>query len=113
VDNVGNHSLAAYGHLLQPRGRVVSLGAPPGNWIGPLVPMLETLMVSPFVKDRYFIFFAQLNGKDLDAMADLMQSGRVKAVIDRHYPLAQVPQAIAYLEAGHARGKVVIDVDSD
>lgn len=40
-----------------------------------------------------------------------MQNGKVRAVIDRRYPLAQVPEAIAYVEAGHARGKVVIDVD--
>jgi NADPH:quinone reductase-like Zn-dependent oxidoreductase len=40
-----------------------------------------------------------------------MQSGRLTPVIDRSYPLAQAPQAIAYLEAGHARGKVVLALE--
>jgi len=41
----------------------------------------------------------------------MMQSGKLKPVIDRTYKLAEVPAAIAYLEQGHARGKVVITVE--
>jgi NADPH:quinone reductase-like Zn-dependent oxidoreductase len=111
VDTVGNHSFSAYGHVLQPQGRLVIVGGPPGDWIGPLAGPLKALALSPFVKNRFVTFIAQLAPADLVTLADLMQSGKVKAVIDRHYPLAQVPQAIAYLESGHARGKVLIDVD--
>jgi NADPH:quinone reductase-like Zn-dependent oxidoreductase len=111
VDNVGNHTLAAFGHVLLPHGRMVIVGGAPGDWMGPLANPLKAWVLSPFVKDRFLAFMAQLKPADLATLADLMQSGKVKSVIDRHYPLAQVPQAMAYLEAGHARGKVVVDVD--
>jgi len=57
------------------------------------------------------MFMADTNQKDLAVLADLMQSGKVKPVIDRTYKLSEVPAAIAYLEQGHARGKVVITVE--
>jgi NADPH:quinone reductase-like Zn-dependent oxidoreductase len=56
-------------------------------------------------------FVAQLNKDDLKALGDLMESGKVTPVIDRRYPLSQVPDAIRYLEEGHARGKVVITME--
>ncbi|MGA9798425.1 MAG: zinc-binding dehydrogenase [Terriglobales bacterium] len=51
---------------------------------------------------------AKPNQKDLDTLRDLMEAGKVTPVIDRHYKLNEVPEAIRYLEEGHARGKVVI-----
>ena len=48
---------------------------------------------------------------DLSIIADLMQSGKVKAVIDRTYKLSEIQQAVAYVEEGHARGKVIVVVD--
>jgi NADPH:quinone reductase-like Zn-dependent oxidoreductase len=57
-------------------------------------------------------FIAQFNHNDLAYLADLMQSGKVTPVIDRTYKsLSEVPQALAYLEEGHARGKVVVNVE--
>jgi NADPH:quinone reductase-like Zn-dependent oxidoreductase len=49
--------------------------------------------------------------KDLEFVAELLESGKMKPVIDRRYPLSEVPDAIRYLEEGHARGKVVITVE--
>jgi len=54
---------------------------------------------------------AQLDQKDLEALRELMKSGKVTPVIDRRYPLSEVPAAIEYLETGRARGKVVINVE--
>jgi len=54
---------------------------------------------------------ADANQKDLTVLADMMQSGKVKPVIDRTYKLDQVPEAIRYVEQGHARGKVIITVE--
>ncbi len=60
------------------------------------------------------MFMAELTKGDLTALGDLMQTGKVTPVIDRTYPLREIPDAIRYLEEGHARGKVVINVgDSD
>jgi NADPH:quinone reductase-like Zn-dependent oxidoreductase len=57
------------------------------------------------------MMMADANQKDLTVLADMMQTGKLKPVIDRTYKLDQVPDAIRYLEQGHARGKVVITVD--
>jgi NADPH:quinone reductase-like Zn-dependent oxidoreductase len=52
-----------------------------------------------------------VNQKDLTILRDLIQSGKIKPVIDRRYTLSEVPKAIEYLETGRARGKVVIVVE--
>ena len=54
---------------------------------------------------------AKPNKKDLAFMKELLESGKVVSVIDRHYTLSEVPEALRYLEEGHARGKVVITVE--
>ena len=55
---------------------------------------------------------AELNAEDLAELSELMQAGKVTPVIDRRYPLREVPEAIRYLETGRARGKVIINIDS-
>jgi len=111
-DTVGNRSASELRRVMTPQGALVIVGAPPGGpFLGGLTVMLKALALAPFVSQRLETFIAQLNGEDLAQLAALMASGKVKPVIDRTYPLAQVPQAVAYLEAGHARGKVVIDVE--
>jgi len=57
------------------------------------------------------MMMADSNQKDLSLLAEMVESGKMKPVIDRTYKLAEVPEAIGYLEQGHARGKVVIVVD--
>jgi NADPH:quinone reductase-like Zn-dependent oxidoreductase len=54
------------------------------------------------------MFLAELNHDDLEVIRALIQSGKVRAVIDRRYPLSETAAAIAYVEVGHARGKVVV-----
>jgi NADPH:quinone reductase-like Zn-dependent oxidoreductase len=111
-DNVGNHSPLELRHAMTPKGILVVVGAPTGGaWLGGVSVMLKALVVAPFVSQHFEPFLAELNAKDLAALAELMQSGRLTPVIDRSYPLAQAPQAIAYLEAGHARGKVVLALE--
>jgi NADPH:quinone reductase-like Zn-dependent oxidoreductase len=72
---------------------------------------LSALVRSWFVSQKFVIFLANLNRPDLKILADLMESGKMTPVIDRTYKLGEVPQALKYLEQGHARGKVVITVD--
>ena len=57
------------------------------------------------------MMMAELKKSDLTILGDMMQSGKVKPVIDRTYKLSELPEAIRYLEEGHARGKVVITVE--
>ncbi len=114
VDNVGNHPLLAYKRILDPDGIFVIVGGPKHNqWIGPLTSPVKAMLLSPFVSQEFVKFFADLNKEDLTFIGDLMQAGKVTPVIDRTYKLSEVPEAIGYLEQGHARGKVVITVEED
>jgi NADPH:quinone reductase-like Zn-dependent oxidoreductase len=114
LDNVGNRSLAEFRRVLAPQGKYVMIGGggpDDGRWIGALGRPLLALAQSPFIGQEMGMMLAQLNKNDLILLGDLMQAGKVTPVIDRRYPLSEVPAAIRYLEEGHARGKVVIDVD--
>jgi NADPH:quinone reductase-like Zn-dependent oxidoreductase len=87
-----------------------SSGESSGHWVGPLVRMAETLVLSRFVPQTMAPFLAHRSGNDLDTVRDLIETGAVTPVIDRTYPLDEVPEAIRYLEQGHARGKVIVAV---
>lgn len=108
IDMVGNHSLLANRRALKPEGIYVIVGGPKGRWIAPLDRMARASVVSPFVSQKLVMVMAQLRRDDLTILRDLIQAGKVTPVIDRRYGLAQVPQAIEYLETGRARGKVVV-----
>jgi NADPH:quinone reductase-like Zn-dependent oxidoreductase len=114
LDNVPNHSLSECRHVLNPKGKYVMIGGGGPNdnrWIGPFGRVIHTLLVSPFISQEMGMMMADANQNDLTILADMMQSGKLKPVIDRTYKLSEVPAAIAYLEEGHARGKVIITVE--
>jgi NADPH:quinone reductase-like Zn-dependent oxidoreductase len=115
IDNVGTHPLLDYRRVMTPHGTLVLVGGgnSRGEMLGGLTIVLKGLLLNPFVSQRIEPFLAELNPRDLSLLAGLIQQGKLKPVIDRRYPLAQLPEAMSYLEAGHARGKVVIDVGDD
>jgi len=109
LDAVGNHSLSACRRILNPKGILVTAGGTAGRWmIGPLTRGIRASVVSPFVSQNMVGILAKPNREDLTILGELMATGKVAPVIDRRYSLSEVPEAIRYLEAGHARGKVVI-----
>jgi NADPH:quinone reductase-like Zn-dependent oxidoreductase len=111
IDNVGNHALSEYRHVLTPNGALVMVGGPSDDpWLGPLTTSVKAYIVSPFVGQKLIFMLAQGNGEDLNVLRDLMQTGKLTPVIDRRYTLAETAQAISYLEQGHAKGKVIITV---
>lgn len=111
LDTVGNHTLLENRRALTPHGIFVIVGGPTnGQWIGPMMGLIEALMLSPFVSQKFRPFLAELNPGDLSVLGELMQAGKVTPVIDRQYALSEVAAAMRYLEAGHARGKVVINL---
>jgi NADPH:quinone reductase-like Zn-dependent oxidoreductase len=73
--------------------------------------MVAAPVVSPFVSQRLIPVMAKVRKEDLMTLRELLEAGIVRPVIDRTVPLAEVPRAIAYLEKGRARGKVVITLD--
>jgi NADPH:quinone reductase-like Zn-dependent oxidoreductase len=112
VDNVGTHSLLDYKRVLNPKGIYVMIGSTAtGNWFGWLADPIEALMLSPFMSQKFSMMLADLNKDDLATLGALLQSGKVTPVIDRRYKLSEAPEALRYLEAGHARGKVVLIVE--
>ena len=84
-----------------------------GKWVGPMARPIKAKLMSPFISQKMGMMMANANQKDLTVLADMMQSEKIKPVIDRTYKLDQVPDAIRYLEQGRARGKVVITVAQD
>ena len=116
LDNVGTQPLSGFRHALQPKGICVMIGGGgpnDGGLIGPMGRPIVALLMSPFISQKMGMMMAELNKEDLTILGDLMQSGKVKPVIDRTYPLSQIAEAMRYLEAGHARGKVIITVGQD
>jgi NADPH:quinone reductase-like Zn-dependent oxidoreductase len=111
LDSVGNHSLSAFRRALTAKGTLVMVGGPDkGRWIGPMAGMLKVVVLSRFVSQKLLPFLAKRSHEDLVFLKDLLETGKVTPVIDRRHPLSDVPEAIRYLEEGHARGKVVITV---
>lgn len=110
VDNVGNHSVLANRRMLTEDGRYVMVAAPGGGWVGPLMRPLFAALVDPFVGQELVMLMAQQSREDLETLAELAGSGQLRSVIDRHYSLDEIADAIRYSEAGHARGKIIIDV---
>ena len=112
VDCVGNHPLSDSRRALTTGGTLVLVGGQDeGRWLGPLTGALKVFVLSRFVRQKLLLFLAHLSKDDLIVMRELLETGRVTPVIDRSYPLRDVPSAIRYLEEGHARGKVVITMD--
>ena len=113
IDNVGSQPLSGFRHVLNPKGRYVAIGGGGVNdsrWTGPLVNVVKMMTLKPFVTQEMKMMLAEMNKKDLDILVDLIQSGKLKPVIDKTYPFNQLPEAMRYLEEGHARAKVVVTV---
>lgn len=109
LDNMGNQPLAACRGILNPKGRCVIIGGPK-QISRILVRALAAMVMSWFVSQKMGMMIAKVTTEDLSLLADFMQSGKVRSVIDRCYPLRDTPDAFRYMEEEHARGKVVISV---
>ena len=109
-DCVANHSLSACRRVMSPEGIYILVGGTGGRLIGPLGHGLKAILLSRFVSQNLVMFLARERKQDLITIQELLEAGKVTPVIDRTYALNEVPEAIRYLEEGHARGKVVISV---
>lgn len=110
-DLVGNHSLSAYRNVLNPKGIYIGAGVLGERLgIGIVTGLIKVMVLSRFVSQELVSFMARRSKEDLITMHELMKTGKVTPVIDRRYNLSEVPEAIRYLEQGHARGKIIITV---
>jgi NADPH:quinone reductase-like Zn-dependent oxidoreductase len=110
LDMGGNRSLSQLRRALTPRGTLVLVGGEGGDrWIG-IGRSLQALLVSPFVSHNLRPVSSKPNQADLQTLKQLVEAGKIAPVIDKTYPLSEVPDAIRYLREGRARGKLVISV---
>jgi NADPH:quinone reductase-like Zn-dependent oxidoreductase len=106
LDCVGNRSLSECRRILVPKGIHVPVG---GSGDQLFVSLVRKFALSLFVSQKLVVFFlAKPNKGDLTIICELMATGKVTPVIDKRYKLSEIPEALAYMEQGHARGKVVI-----
>ncbi len=107
-----NRSLSDYRRVLTPNGIYVLAGdvASSGRWLGGFGSLIKLLVVSRFVGPRIGGFVTMGKRDALLDLKELIESGKLIPVIDRTYPLSEVPEAIRYMEDGHALGKVVITI---
>jgi NADPH:quinone reductase-like Zn-dependent oxidoreductase len=111
IDIGGNSTLARLRRALTPKGTLVIVGGEGGGaWFGGIDRQLRAMMLSPFIGQKLVSFINRENHQDLIALSVLIESGKVTPVIDRTYPLAEVPQAMRRLQDGEAQGKIAITI---
>jgi NADPH:quinone reductase-like Zn-dependent oxidoreductase len=111
VDIAGSRTLSECRRVLTPSGVLVGIGAPgKGRWLGPMRRFAAMALAAPVVSQKMTFFMAEQSKDDLAVLAGLVEAGKVTPVIDRTYPLSGVPQALRYLETGHARAKIIITI---
>jgi NADPH:quinone reductase-like Zn-dependent oxidoreductase len=108
LDIAGNRSLSHLRRALTPQGTLVLVGGSGGPWLMGTERTLRALMLSPFVRQRLRGFLSQPKKEDLSILKTLIEAGTVTPVVDRTYPLSEVPDAMRYLEQQHPAGKLVI-----
>lgn len=107
----GNLSILEYKRSLKPSGICVLAGGGSGSIVQLFVGMLLEWWISKTESKKIVSFLANINQSDLAFMKELVESGKVKPVIDRLYPLSDTAEALRYLGEGHAQGKIVITVE--
>jgi NADPH:quinone reductase-like Zn-dependent oxidoreductase len=111
-DNASTHSWSASQRVLKPNGSLVLVGSPPKRkQLGPLPHIGRLWLGSKVRRGHPLVFYvAQINKESMTALRDMIESGDVKPVIDRTFPLEQAGKAVEYFHSGHPRGKVGITI---
>lgn len=109
LDLIAHRSPLAYARALRPNGRYLAVG-------GSVFTFLQILLMGPLIRrsvgKSVQVIAVQRKREDLEFVTGLCAAGTLTIPIDRQYPLEQVPEALRYLGEGHAKGKIVITVDS-
>jgi NADPH:quinone reductase-like Zn-dependent oxidoreductase len=111
LDTAGRRPLSQLRRALTPQGTLVIVGGEGGDrWLGGFQRQIFAPLRSRFSEQKLLGLMSKERQQDLLTLKDLIEAGKLKPVIDRTFPLSEAPQAIGYLEQGHARGKVVLTV---
>ena len=111
LDAGGHRSLRRLRRMLTPRGTLVIVGSETGGrWFGGFGRTICAMLLSPFLSEKLVPLSTSENAADLMVLTELVESGQVAPVIDRSCPLEEVATAIERMQAGQARGKLVVTV---
>jgi NADPH:quinone reductase-like Zn-dependent oxidoreductase len=111
LDIAGNRSLSHLRRALTRDGTLVIVGGEGGGkWLGGIDRQLRAMLLSPFVGQKLGTWISKEREEDLETLRELLEAGKLTPVVDRTFPLREVPEAIRYLREGRPRGKVVITV---
>jgi NADPH:quinone reductase-like Zn-dependent oxidoreductase len=108
LDIAATRSVSDLRRVLVPNGMFVQVGASKGSWIGVFARIINVMVRSRLLKQRVTFYVAQTVPEDLIYLRDLIESGKLRPVIDRTYPLSEAREAVRYVGTGQARAKVVI-----
>jgi NADPH:quinone reductase-like Zn-dependent oxidoreductase len=109
LDIAATRSISDLRRVLVPRGMFVQVGAAKhGGWLGVFGRIMSVLARARVLRQRVKFYVAQTNPEDLVYLKDLIESGKLRPVIDRTYPLSEAREAVRYVGSGQARAKVVI-----
>jgi len=109
LDIGGNSRLARLRQALTPTGTLVIAGGEGAKWTG-VGRQLRALVLSPFTRQRLTTYISKHRQADLETLRQLIETGQVTPIIGQTYPLADLPEAVHDLQAGHARGKIAITI---
>ncbi len=116
-DNVANHSFADRRHVLTPKGICVLAGMGGSGVRGEAIPRIVANFaargLSSFVDQKFAMYVTKASKSDLDTLAGLIETGKLKPVIEHTYELKDAGEALRYLDQGHARGKLIITVEQN
>jgi len=110
LDVAGSKSWRECRRVLNPDATLVVVGGPSTRLVGPLAHIARMRLASFRSKQKIVFFIAKFNRPDVDALRDLLESGKVKPVVEKRYELGDVADALRYMGQGHVRGKLVINV---
>jgi NADPH:quinone reductase-like Zn-dependent oxidoreductase len=111
LDIAGNRRLSQLRRALAPAGTLVIVGGDGGGrWLGGIDRQLRAQLLSPFVRQKLGTFISKERSEDLEALREFLEAGTITPVVERTFPLSEVPEAIRFLRAGRVRGKVVITI---
>ncbi len=111
LDTAGRRPLSQLRRALTPQGTLVIVGGEGGDrWLGGFQRQIFAPLRSLFTEQKLLGLISKERQQDLLTLKELIEAGKLTPVIDRIYPLSEAPQAIRYLEQGHARGKIVLTV---
>ena len=113
LDTAGRRPLSQLRRALTPQGALVIVGGEGGDrWLGGFQRQIFAPVRALFTEQKLLGLISKERQQDLLTLKDLIEAGKLTPVVDRNYPLSEAPQAIRYLEQGHARGKVVLTVSN-